>query len=98
MDTDHCPKCDAATVVAGRMPPPYGHIDHSFQPTGMPLFRWSGSAPSCSKEFRACLSCGLVWTHLRPEELRTFIDKHGTAKLKLKLSPFRKAPPEQDLA
>ena len=47
--------------------------------------------------FRACLTCGHVWTHLQPEELRKFIDKHCNAETKLKLSPFRKAPPEQDL-
>jgi len=98
MDTDHCPKCDAKTTVAGRFPGMEWR-DKSFEPTGMRFFnfRLRGWGVSCSEPFRACLTCGHVWTHLQPEELRTFIDKHGTAETKLKLSPFRKAPPEEDL-
>jgi hypothetical protein len=34
---------------------------------------------------------------VRPEDLRSFIDKHGDASAKLDLLPFRKGPPEQDL-
>jgi hypothetical protein len=63
----------------------------------MRIFRFWGWGVVRPEPFRACLACGLVWTHLQPEDLRAFIDKHGKAEAKLKLSPFRKGPPEQDL-
>jgi hypothetical protein len=98
MDTDQCPKCDAKTVVAGRF---QGMEQRGkfFEPTGMRFFnfRLSGRGVSCPGPVRACLKCGHVWTQLEPEDLRTFIDKHGSVDTKHKLSPFRKAPPEQDL-
>ena len=55
-----------------------------------------GAGVSCPEPFRACLACGLVWTHLRPEDLRAFIDKHGNAVAKLDLPSFRKGRPTQD--
>ncbi len=95
MDTDHCPKCDAKSVVAGHL----WRRFHWFVPAGMRFFtfRLWRLGISFAEPFRACLACGHVWTHLQPEALRTFIDRHGKAKTKLKLSPFLKAPPEQDL-
>ncbi len=50
-----------------------------------------------AEPFRACLMCGLVWTYLEPEELRTFVNEHGSAKTKIKLSSVKKGHPEQDL-
>ena len=100
MDTDHCPKCDATTVVAGNMNLVSGGGIARFTPKGMRFFDLRGglswNMPPCG-DFRACLTCGLVWSNLKLEELREYIDNHGTAETKLKLSPFRKAPPEQDL-
>ena len=93
MDTDHCPNCNSKMVVAGRL----DLESRWFEPSGMRSFRFWGRGVSCPEPFRACLACGLVWTHLQPEDLRAFIDKHGNAEAKLKLSPFRKGPPEQDL-
>jgi hypothetical protein len=97
MDTDHCPKCNSNAVVAGRLPEIRGWGYKSFEPIGMRFFRFWQRGVSCPEPFRACLACGLVWTRLQPEDLRAFIDKHGKAEAKLKLSPFRKGPPEQDL-
>jgi hypothetical protein len=95
MDTDQCPTCDAKAIVAGH----YFSRGNYFEPKGMRFFtfrlRWR--AVSFTEPLRACLTCGQVWTHLQPEELRTFIDKYGTAKTKLKLAPFKKGVPEQDL-
>ena len=98
MDTDCCPKCDATTVVGGRLGD--NRKAHKwFEPSGMRFFnfRLRGWGISCLDPIRACLSCGHVWTSLKPEELRTFIEKHGTAETKLKLLPFQKCPPDQDL-
>jgi hypothetical protein len=92
MDTDHCPKCDANAVVAGRFPA------ICFVPTGMRFFSFRlRKGVSFTECLRACLTCGHVWTHLQPEDLRAFIDKFGSAETKLRLSPFKKGPPEQDL-
>ena len=100
MDTDHCPKCAAMSVVAGRIIRGRDLGAPRFTPAGMRFFnfKWgwfSTPPPKCSKDFRACLTCGHVWTHLLPEDLHAYIDENGTAQTKLKLSPFRKAPPEQ---
>ena len=99
MDTDYCPKCNAKAVVAGRFPQITGWGYKSFEPTGMRFFyfRLWERGVSCPEPFRACLTCGLVWTYLQPEELRAFIDKHGDAETKLKLSSSQKGYPEQDL-
>ncbi len=99
MDTEQCPKCDAKSVVAGRFSEMRGWRHQWFEPTGMRFFNfrlWVRGL-SCPEPFRACLTCGLVWTHLQPEDLRTFIDKYGDTETKLKLSPSQKGYPEQDL-
>ena len=98
MDAGQCPKCNSKAVVAGRLPEIGGWGDKSFEPTGMRFFRfrWKQGV-SCPEPFRACLRCGLVWTYLQPEDLRTFIDKHGKPRTKFKLSPFQKGDPDQDL-
>jgi hypothetical protein len=93
MDTDQCPKCDAKAVVVGE-----GRFNY-FEPKGMRFFnfRLPRQAPSWTEPLRACLRCGHVWTHVQPEELRKFIDKYGTSETKLKLAPFKKGIPEQEL-
>ena len=96
MDTNHCPKCNSKAVVLGRFD--VRGWSQRFEPIGMRIFRFWGQGVSCPEPFRACLACGLVWTHLQPEDLRAFIEKHGKDEAKLKLSPFRKGHPEQDLA
>src|SRR4051794_1727324 len=96
MDDQRCPNCDATTVLPGRLPRAH-RIPLCFEPTGMPWFRWSGRSPRCSEDVRACLACGLVWTHLDPAEFRAFIDKHGTDGMRLNLAPFQKTPSDREL-
>ncbi|APW61759.1 hypothetical protein [Paludisphaera borealis] len=96
MDSERCPMCDKATVVAGHIPLHKAGA-HRFEPTRFPTFRLWGQAPACSSDFRACLACGHVWTYLRPEDLRAFIEKHGDAETRRKLSQYQKVPLEQDL-
>jgi hypothetical protein len=98
MDTDRCPKCNATTVVAGLVLGKEGG-GVVFAPTGIRFhFRLWGGPPSCSYDGGACLACGLVWTHLLPEDLLAWLDKYGNDETKLKLSAFQKGNPEQDLA
>ena len=100
MDNDLCPKCDAKAVVAGRFRETSRGRGHWFEPTCMRFFNfrlWRRGV-SVQKPFSACLACGHVWSHLQPEDLRTFIDRHGNAETKLKLSALRKGFPEQELA
>lgn len=97
MDTDPCPKCDAATVLVGRLIAGRGAV--RFKPPGE-RFVWWGlptPPPAVSKDCRVCLTCGFVWTHLRLEDLHAYIDKSCDDATRRKLSPFRKGPPEQDL-
>ena len=74
-----------------------GHRHRSNRWHANPQISLRGRESAANGPLRACLTCGLVWTHLVPEHLRTFIDENGTAETKLKLSPFRKSRPEQDL-
>jgi len=99
MADEPCPKCDATTVVDGEMNGGGGGSDCSkFTPAGLRFFSlhmwWT--APPCGV-CRACLRCGFVWTQLRPEDLRAYIDKHGNAETKLNLSPFQKGLPDRDV-
>jgi hypothetical protein len=45
------------------------------------IFRLSAGTPVVGG-FQACLECGLVWSHVSPEELRALIQKHGTVEAK----------------
>lgn len=39
------------------------------------------------QRFNVCLSCGLVWSSVSPEAVRTLLEKHGTKEAKALLSP-----------
>ena len=100
MDDDLCPKCGETAVVTGGFRETSVGRRPWFEPTGMRFFNFRlwGRGVSCEKPFSACLACGHVWSHLQPEDLRAFIDRHGDAEIKLKLSALPKVVPDQELA
>ena len=86
METDTCEKCGAATVVPGQLRTP-GDLDGmTFVPAG--TTRGFG----VRAVFRACLSCGHVWTSVMPEALRDSIRKHGHALARQYLIRCEKGP------
>jgi hypothetical protein len=43
-----------------------------------------------SPRFYSCPSCGLVWSRLDPERLRSYIERYGTSEAKLALARVSK--------
>jgi hypothetical protein len=85
MATELCPRCGSADVTAGWI---YGRGPIvRFRPQGLGL--WSfllGRGVSLKNPTVACLSCGLIWSSMPPEEIRAFIKRHGPAEAKAKLA------------
>src|SRR5688500_18819149 len=81
-----CPQCGASEVARGRLS---GGRRGTFGPEGLrfwtltvgilPLDERSdpGSPPS-SAIAHACTACGLVWTYVDPDRLRTVLREAGT--------------------
>ncbi len=73
-----CPKCGSSNVTPGRLLPVGRGYSVMFEPEGTRFFSsfFSGGVDLTSDRSSACLECGLVWDHLRPDELKEFISKH----------------------
>ena len=74
--------------------------NQEFYPDGMRRFQfrlWETSV-RCAAPVRACFECGLVWSGLKPEELRSFVTRYGNDEARAKLAPSRKGPPDDELA
>ena len=81
-----CPACAASDVARGRLSE---GLHGTFRPDGLrfwtttaptlPLFdRSDPGAPSMSPVAHACTACGLVWTYVDPERLRTVLREAGS--------------------
>lgn len=89
MDAERCPKCDASAVYIGRVtqrPRGLNQAPSTFIPQGVRILRWKVGVP-LSRLFRACSSCGHVWTSLSSGELRAFIARYGDELAKQGLEP-----------
>jgi hypothetical protein len=78
MAAEACPRCGSKLTRAGLIASGAGHGAGVFIPSGLRrwVFRlWPGVLIRTSHA--ACLSCGLVWSDLSPEQLRAFIKKFG---------------------
>lgn len=81
-----CPACGASDVVRGRLGDgrpgtftPDGLRFWTFTVGMLPLLdRSDPGAPPLSGTARACTECGLVWTHVDPERLRSVLRDAGT--------------------
>lgn len=76
MDTGHCPGCGAATVFDGRMTPRGDSTGIGFEPHGTISSIWKPGL-DVPAQFRWCSSCGLIWTRLAPDTLRTYVRDRG---------------------
>jgi len=75
-----CPKCGSSNVILGELSASRHSLSATFLPAGARIFSLAqtpGVALSTDPSF-ACQDCGLVWSCLRPDELREFIVRHCT--------------------
>ena len=81
-----CPECGASDVARGRL---NDGRPGTFTPEGLrfwtltvgmlPLHdRSDPGSPPLSAAAHACTACGLVWSHVDPERLRTVLRDAGT--------------------
>ena len=104
MDIKRCPNCGAPTVTEGHLRHPDGYTLDAlkgarFEPARMRYFsfRWKKGV-TLTDGFDCCLACGHVWATLTPEQLRSYISRHGNKYAKQSLGPFEKSPSGQELA
>jgi uncharacterized Zn finger protein len=82
-----CPECGCAEIVDGVV----SSEQLRFVPRGLRWFSFYQPPLLAGAQFlSACLSCGLVWSHLNPTELRAIVDAKGSAKLKAALEKAAK--------
>ena len=88
-----CPECGASDVARGQLG--QGRPG-TFTPEGLrfwtltvgmlPLHdRSDPGSPTLSGTAHACTACGLVWTHVDPERLRTVLREAGTESTRRRL-------------
>jgi hypothetical protein len=81
-----CPRCKSAKLMEGVVPGAEGQPIDGFQPKETRLLQKLFMMPRVrlldSSQFRACADCGLVWSSVDPSELKDFVQKHGSTKLK----------------
>jgi uncharacterized C2H2 Zn-finger protein len=85
METIRCPRCQAHSRTGGLIPGSRGGGPICFIPDGCRKSGFWLGVRFRDAEFLACLSCGLVWSELRPDELRAYIERHGDAVAKSRL-------------
>ena len=89
-----CPACGAAPAIHGRL---NDGRPATFTPAGLrfwsltvgmvPLVdRSTPGAPPLSATAHACLACGLVWTHVDADRLRTVLREAGTEETRRQLA------------
>ncbi len=94
MNAECCPMCQGSAILAGSVGSP-GYMSY-FVPRNMPIAAWSVPCVPLTHEFRACLSCGHVWSSLRPRQLRALVEAHGR-ELDKQYLEFLDAGPDRDL-
>lgn len=78
MSMPSCPRCRSSRLIQGR-----GIYDSESDISGffVPRLKWWKLIPSSEVSFKsplcACADCGLVWTDIEPNELRSLVSRHG---------------------
>lgn len=88
MNAMTCPSCQSSKHVEGRIIAVGSKSGpgQRFFPSGIRVLTLKRSVSLRDRQdFQACMQCGHVWSTLDVTELRTLIDKGGTAALKAKL-------------
>ena len=90
MMADSCPQCGHGTVLGGKCLDWHLASATRFEPDGLrrlQIFRLRSSGVPLQQQFCVCVACGLVWSALNLEDLRTLIEHHGTDETKALLLP-----------
>jgi hypothetical protein len=84
-----CPQCKGRRFVTGDV---HGLLPMNalvpwvgFRPHGLRWLSIVGRDLSLDDRFRACLDCGLVWSHVRAQQLTRIILERGRPQLKQQL-------------
>jgi hypothetical protein len=71
-----CPQCKNEKIVTGWLYP--RDIESAFVPYNL---RWWSfrlkAGVRVELPYNACFNCGLVWSTLQPDELKTMLDRYG---------------------
>jgi hypothetical protein len=98
MTTIRCPRCHAESTTGGLIPGSRGGGPVCFIPDGCrKTWFWLG-VRFRNAGFFACSSCGLVWSELRPDELRAHIERYGDVSAKSRLPKVETAGGDEGLA
>jgi hypothetical protein len=85
MTSGPCPRCGSGATSGGLIPGSRGGGPVCFIPQGCRKTWWWLGVRFRESPFFACLACGLVWSNLRPEELRSHVEKYGDATARSRL-------------
>jgi hypothetical protein len=87
-----CVRCREQDLIDCRCGGSGKPVGYGFRPEGMSWLVIPSLSPPIAhplyKEHVACLSCGVVWFEVRPEELQELIEREGTEDLKRLLPPI----------
>ena len=93
MTSIRCPKCQSGSTTTGFVPGSRVGGPLCFIPKGCrKTWFWLGVRFLNSPPFFACLSCGLVWSELKADELRAHIERHGDQSAKARLPKLNLGP------
>ena len=75
-----CPNCNSRQVAPGGIHYPDGKMTpgSQFRPDGLKFFTLRSTCVSTTTKFHACKSCGLLWSTVNPEELKSLIARLGS--------------------
>ena len=96
----HCPSCGATAIVVGTLEHRPARF---FVPTGLRFWTLGAAGAPVTRAPRlpgihglwdqrglqGCMACGLVWTRVDAERLRTVIEGAGTPELRARLAAAR---------
>jgi hypothetical protein len=80
-----CPVCESNKVFSGKVVDSEGG-NYSFNPQGLKWWASFIAEVKVDSDFRACKTCGHVWSQLDPSELTKLLERKGTAETKAKLA------------
>jgi len=77
VDSYPCPECGSPKVLLGRVFATNGH-PVVFVPHGIDVTGWTVPGVGFPYDHLCCLSCGLLWTRVAPEQVRLTITQRGS--------------------
>jgi hypothetical protein len=97
VSSEPCPRCGSRAVATGKCLE-WWHLGRAtrFEPDGLRRFqpfRLRRSGVPLQGGFAVCLTCGLVWSSVAPDELRALLEQYGSEAAKDHLPPADSSGP-----